>query len=253
MRTTITDILNRVITDTYFYKYQYRSNGDLIDIGSLYSSIDNWFVPLFAGISGKVVKSGIHKALIYNCTVSADSHSSIPGTARGFITNFHRANPLNYYYNNEVYHLLKHFVFTFNNNKVNPLYCLCVTRQDIFKMNSNAPFDFSKAYLILHTDLLTPNHKYLYSKLKPIIKYLTDKGVHLITSSNPDLLIFNTQPAGQSFKTIKDRLDFMETIKGQLGLYERPKPESKSVATTRSLSDSEVEELQREFPINAPY
>lgn len=216
----------------YFFRYS-RQSVDAEDVYPLVSSIDNYFVPIFAGIDGKKIKSGIHKALVYNIKQRKriSGSTSIPRTIRQFTNTFHDYGQYTIF--NDVdhpcYYTMKHFIYIYDQDQnVVPLYALCYSRQDIFNVKPptyrEPDMDFSKMFLLLSRQFLDPVHKKMYTKIKVLIKYFEEQGVNIMYVNDINALCFNSENRKMDFPTMEKRMEYVEQLKSQLGLYGRPKP-----------------------------
>jgi len=211
----------------YFFK-NVGTNSNYEELFPLYCSIDNYFVPLFAGSSGKLLKSGVHKAIVYNLLKGNYDNDSIPYSIKRFLDMIHsgeKSYKFCDYESDQMYYGMKHFIYIMEEESVIPLYALCSTRQDIFSINQTNP-DYSKFYLLIDNRLFLPRHRKFALRIKPIIKYLTELNVNIIYSNNLTKLCLNQNSEPQLFSTINDRMLFIDKLKSQLGLYGRPKPQS---------------------------
>lgn len=224
-----------VLQSRYFYRYGGSSGIQFNDYLPFVSSVDNYFVPFFAGIDGSIIRSGIHKALIYNIRVAknGDNARDIPISLNRFINFIHtgdRYAVTKDQLSDTIYYTMKHFIFTINEGKVNPLYCLCSTRQDIFDMKPGFEPDFKRVFLIINNEINTPRHKKIAIRIKGLIKIFVEKGVNVIYTDDPSGLFLRQGPNTQNFKSIEERLAFINETKKQLGFYgSRPEQIKKPV------------------------
>lgn len=227
----------------YFFRYIIHGSRQYSDILPVCCSIDNYFVPLFAGVEGAYISHEQKKAIVYNIKQDVRGVSmDVPRTVSKFVSLIHSYKPMSMRYrtfNEEgdltlVYHIMKHFLYTVDNSDINnqvitPLYALCCGNKDIYTMNKSDP-DYTKLFLLVNPVLLTPLHKFIAARVKPIIKYLTELGVNVMYTSNINDLCFRQTTFVQNFRTIDDRMAFIRTVKRRVGLYVPPEPEPVLVA-----------------------
>lgn len=213
--------------------FSYGNDNAIIDQFPLYCTIDNYFVPIFAGITGKLLKSGTHKAIVYNIQIGNYNYGQHSSSMVRFVKMFHEGTKcciFEDYETSQVYHTMKHFIYTVENEVITPLYALCSTRQDIFTINQDN-IDFSKFYLLINNKIFEPRHKKLAVKIKALIKYFTGLNVNIIYTNDISKLCLNTNYEAQSFTTLDERMLYIDKLKSQLGLYGRPKPQPAPIPT----------------------
>ena len=218
----------------YFFRYTSNYIGEVSDVLPVCCSIDNYFIPLFAGIDGTYIHHEAKKAIIYNIKEATSNVMEIPRTVTRFVSMIHNSKPriiTHRDYNADgtplyvTYKVMKHFVYLNDAGVITPLYALCIGNKDIYTIDKYNP-DFRKFFLLVNPLLFTPTHKFLAARLKPIIKYLQELHVNIMYSDNISDLCFRETTFKNTFRTIDERMMFVRQIKERVGLYVPPLPQS---------------------------
>lgn len=209
----------------YYFRYM-RTTSDFTNILPLCSSLDNYFIPVFAGIDGSFIQSGNKKALLYNVKQSTLAIYPFPTTITKFLSIVHSGRQYSSFISpatHVVYYTMKHFIYIITEGIIIPLYCLCYSRDDIFTVDRDQP-DFSKMFLIISNELLKSEHRVLYLKIKSTIKYFTELGINIMYTDNSKNLYFKIDITETKFNTINERVEYINRVKQIAGLYyEEPK------------------------------
>lgn len=210
-----------------FFGYRHTDSNTLNLLPAV-SSIDNYFVPLFAGTTGLLVTKDIHKSVIYNLKLHLGDNVPFPRTMRSFVKYLHEYKNFSFLSSNNIrYYGMKHCLFTYDNEEINLLYCLCIPRPEFFDFGrARLNIDYKKLFLIINESVISSSHSLIAPKIKAMIKLFSGLGVNIIYTKDPKSLIFNSIESPQRFRTMNDRVNFIEETKNRLGLYVQRRPES---------------------------
>lgn len=209
----------------YYFK-TYRTSVS-VPVMPVCSTLDNYFVPIFAGAIGKVHEYKGKKMLVYHIEKSMTPCYFISTTMNRFLNNFHSGEPVLRYEADEIiYYCMKHFVYIYKDDKIVILYALCTTRDHIFNINPRQELDFKNSYLLINNNLFAQSiFKKMATKLKLLLNHFKEKGVNIIYTEDVNNLCLNPSLSDQKFTTINERIEFINNVKKNLGFnYAKPEP-----------------------------
>jgi hypothetical protein len=222
---------------SYFFKYAGDYVREYADVLPVCCSIDNYFVPLFAGLDGTYISHEAKKAIIYNLKDANSMTMDIPRTVSRFVLLMHQSKPRTILVRNTdelglpvnvAYKTMKHFLYMNHNGVITPLYALCCGNKDIYTLDKNNP-DYTKLFLLINPLLLTASHKVLAGRVKPLIKYFQELHVNIMYTENVGKLCLQETTFKNTFKTIDERMLFVRLVKQRVGLYVPPLPQSEVI------------------------